>query len=126
MRHSIRIRSPASPYLTRKKRLKLRSDKSHLRRQVHSLLANELEICRTLFIKENYRFAVHHAVLRTTEGKHIDTNIRRNLFQRRFETHCRIRETRPINVKQHAVVVRESGKRLQLFLCVDGAHLRGL
>jgi len=117
------MRGAATPQISRQQRFKLRRDESHLRRQVHALLAYVLKVSRARLIEKHDRLAVHHSVLRPAERKHIDANVGCDLFEALIEEDRSIRESSTIDVQQQTVVVSEVSQRLQFVARVDRAHL---
>ncbi len=89
---------------------------------MHALLANVFEVGGELLVEEDHCFAVHHSVLSAAKRKHVNARFGRNLSQRDTETHCGVCKASAVDVQQHAVVVSETGERLQFFLRVDSAH----
>src|SRR5215468_9331385 len=80
--HPVGMLGAALPQILGQQGLKLHRDESHLGSQLHALLAQVKKIGTQSTIKENDGFSAHDTVLRSTERKHIHSQIARNFTQR--------------------------------------------
>ncbi len=114
------------PEITREQGIKLGRDEAHLGGKLHALLAQIQEVMAQLLVEENHGFSSQGAVLGTSEGEHVHSQVPGGLPQGLPQAGGGVGDAGAVHMQKHAALVGKTSQGLDFARLIHRSNFRGL